>query len=155
MAPDAPALHLVHRAEGRMRLRFSGAVPQGDALAAFADRLAGIDGVRRVRARPNTGSVILDLAGPADAVLGALEGAGVARIVAPPKPPPVGQVIRLGLMQADASVARQTGGALDLRTALGLALLAGAAVQLGRGRVAGPATTLAMTAWSLLSRDGR
>jgi hypothetical protein len=50
-------------------------------------------------------------------------------------------------------VKRRTGNALDLRTALALALAAGAVLQLARGRVAGPATTLAMAAFSLLDRD--
>ena len=48
-------------------------------------------------------------------------------------------------------ITRQTDGALDLRTAMGLMLAAGAVVQLTRGRIAGPALTLAMASYSLLS----
>lgn len=150
-----PRLRPVHRSARRLRLRFEGTAPRGADLSAFADRLAGVEGVLRARARPNTGSVILDLSRPPEAVLAALEEAGAARIAGPAKPVPVGQVIQLGLTQADMGLGRRTEGALDLRTALGLALLAGALLQLSRGRVAGPATTLFMSAWSLLAPPRR
>lgn len=156
-ATDAPPprLRLVHRAERRLRLRIEGAVPHGAPLTDFADRLAGIEGVARARVRPQTGSVILDLATPAGAMLAALEASGVARVAGPAPPLPVGRAIEASLAQADAALGRGTHGALDLRTALGLALAGGAVLQLARGRVAGPATTLGMAAWSLLARPGK
>jgi hypothetical protein len=146
-----PLLRRVHASARRVRLRFDGAVPEGAALAGFADRLASVEGVLRARVRPNTGSVILDLAQPPKAVLQSVAEAGIARIGDPPKPVPVGQAIQLGLLQADATVGARTSGALDLRTALGLFMLMAALVQLSRGRIAGPATTLFMSAWSLLA----
>ncbi|MFP4238523.1 MAG: hypothetical protein ACLFRZ_04400 [Rhodosalinus sp.] len=150
-----PLLRRVHASARRVRLRFDGAVPEGTALAAFADRLASVEGVLRARVRPSTGSVILDLAQPPDAVLGTLAEAGIARIGDPPKPVPVGQAIQFGLLRADASLGARTSGALDLRTALGLFMLVAAMVQLSRGRIAGPATTLFMSAWSLLAAANR
>jgi hypothetical protein len=105
--------------------------------------------------RPNTGSLIVDTALPAGQVLEALETSGVARIERSAAAPPVGQVIQMGMLRADAAIGERTGGALDFRTTLGLALLGGAVLQLGRGRVAGPATTLAMSALSLLDRPRR
>jgi hypothetical protein len=47
----------------------------------------------------------------------------------------------------------RTQNALDLNSAAALLLFFGAAVQLGRGRIAGPATTLAMAALSMLDRE--
>jgi hypothetical protein len=150
--PGPPLLRLAHRADRRLRLKLAEPPPGGDALQAFVDRLAGTRGVRRARLRPTTGSVILDLALPAGEVLAALETAGVARLAPPPPTVPVGVAVEATLAQADAGLSRATDGALDLRTALGLALAGAAVVQLARGRVAGPATTLGMAAWSLLAR---
>ena len=149
--PAPPRLRLAHRANRRLRLTLADPLPEGD-LRAFVDRLAGIRGVRRARLRPMTGSVILDLALPAGDVLAALEADGVSRLAPQPPVVPVGVAVGAAVAQADAGLSRATGGALDMRTALGLALAGGAVVQLARGRVAGPATTLGMAAWSLLAR---
>jgi hypothetical protein len=65
-------------------------------------------------------------------------------------PPPVGQTMQLGLLQAEVSVKRRTDGALDLRSAIATLLILMAVVQLTRGRIAGPATTLLMSALSVL-----
>jgi hypothetical protein len=146
-------LNVVHSAKGRLRLRLAGPVPGDAALQTLADRLASVEGVRRARIRPNTGSVILDLTQPGADVLDAIALSGAARLTAPAEPPPVARVLELGLAGADRRVAQETGGALDLRTAIGLALLGGAILQAVRGQVAGPATTLAIAAYSLLARS--
>ena len=114
----------------------------------------GRDGLARVL-EGRSDLLILDLALPSEITLGALRDSGLVRLEDPPKPPPVGQVIELGLMQADSKISQQTQGALDLRTSLGLVLAAGAILQLVRGRVAGPAATLGMAAYSLLARSGK
>lgn len=150
-----PRLHLAHRSGYRLRLRFQSRVPEGEALTAFADSLAGVTGVERALVRPRTGSVILETLVPAGEVLEALSESGLVKIADPPKPVPVGQVMQLGLARTDMALARRTEGALDLRSALALALAGAAVVQLARGRVAGPATTLAMTAFSLIDRGRR
>jgi hypothetical protein len=56
------------------------------------------------------------------------------------------------MMKADLGLGQRTGGALDLRTSLALLLAVGAILQLSRGRIAGPATTLAMSAFALLDK---
>ncbi|WP_371036377.1 hypothetical protein [Rhodosalinus sp. FB01] len=150
-----PRLCLVHRSGRRVRLRFQSPVPQGAALAAFADGLADLTGVARALVRPRTGSVIIETLAPAGEVLEALAGSDLVRIVDAPRPVAVGQVMQLGLARTDMELARRTEGALDLRSTLAVALLGAAIVQLARGRVAGPATTLAMTAFSLLERGKR
>lgn len=114
-----------------------------------------VHGVARVVFRPNTGSLILETLIDTAEVLKDLKDAASLRIAAPPKPPPVGQVIQLGLLRADMDLGKRTDGALDLRTAIALCLLGGAILQLMRGRVAGPATTLAMSAFALLDRSAQ
>jgi hypothetical protein len=155
VASEAPLrLVPVHETAGRLRLRLDGdASPE--AVAALADSLARIPGVRHVVVRPNTGSVILTLDLPSAEVRAAIASSGAARLVAPPKRPPVGQVLALGAMRADMEVRARSGDALDLRTALALALVGGAVIQAARGRVAGPATTLALEALALIGAGRR
>jgi hypothetical protein len=111
--------------------------------------------VVHVTARPNTGSVILAIDRDPAAILEAVVVDGAARIVAPDKAPPVGQVLTVGLMQADLSIRKRSDDALDLRTALALLLIGAAILQAARGRIAGPASTLAMAAFSLLETPRR
>ena len=147
------ALRRQHVAGRRARLRPDRALPS-ERLSALADRIAGLAGASRVLARPATGSLIVESDGPVAEVLDAIDRQGVARVLDPQQAPPVSQVLRLGALRADQAVRAQTGQALDLRTATALLLSAGAVVQLARGQIAGPATTLAMTAVALLDKAG-
>ena len=144
----------VHAAATRVRLRID-PLCSSDKMAVLADRLARIAGVVHVVGRPNTGSVILTLADDPEAVLAAIEAAGIARIADPPKQPPVGQVLTLGMLQLDMGIKKSSENALDLRASLVLLLLGAAILQTARGRIAGPATSLAMTAFSLLDTGRR
>jgi hypothetical protein len=148
-AGGALGLEVVHATEGRFRLRVSRRMDAGE-MEKLVEQIAGIPGIDRVIARPGTGSVILFFSRPAEDLVEALS-AGLGIKVRPQrKPPPVGQALQFGLMKLDADVQRTTDRSLDLRALLALLLLFAAVVQLARGRIAGPATTLAMTAFSLL-----
>ncbi|MGP6088912.1 HMA2 domain-containing protein [Antarctobacter jejuensis] len=156
MPPEAEhAVHytvkarLAHQTARRLRLRLT--VPPGPEANAIADALARVEGVARTRVRPNTASVIIDTLVPAETVLQALQEGGLVKLMPPVKKPPVGQVINLGLLQADMAIGKRTGGALDLKTSIGLLLALGAMIQLARGKVAGPALTMALSAYSLLA----
>lgn len=138
-----------HAVPGRLRLRAAGQLERG-ALAALVDRIAAVEGVAGVVARPNTGSLILTLRDSAEAVEDRLQVLGIARIGPPAQPPPLGQVVQFGMLKLDGDIRRQSEGALDLKSTIALALAAGAVLQLARGRIAGPATTLAMAAFGLL-----
>ena len=142
-------LERAHAAPGRLRLRARGGLDRA-ARSGLLDRLARVDGVRHVVARPNTGSLILTIADAPEAVEGRIAALGIARIGPPPAPPPLGQVVQLGILKLDAGLLRQSDGAIDLKSGLALLLAAGAVMQLARGRVAGPATTLALAAYGLL-----
>lgn len=148
-----PRLHLAHSTGHRARLRADPA-PDRDTLVALADRVASIPGVSRALARPGTGSLIIETHKPVAEVLAEVTAESILRLDAAPEPPPVDQVLQMALLRADMGVKDRTGGALDFRTAIALALAAGALFQLTRGRVAGPATTLAMGALSLIDRPG-
>jgi hypothetical protein len=151
--PDKPvALENRHTVQGRARLRPARAM-EATALKELADRIARVPGVARVLVRPATGSLILDFDGPYELLFQRIEAQGIARVRSPAPPPPLAQVAQLGLLQADMALKGRTQNALDLNSAAALLLFFGAAVQLGRGRIAGPATTLAMAALSMLDRE--
>lgn len=145
------ALDRIHAVAGRLRLRPRH--PLGPAeLKSLAEKLAALPAVTRVLARPNTGSLIVEFPGPPEPVLEAIEAARIAAVRPPPAPPPIRQVAQFGFFRTDHAVRKATDGTLDLDTALALLFLMAAVTQLARGRVAGPATTLAMAALSLINR---
>lgn len=150
-AAPVPLL-LLHTTRKRARLKID--LPAGvEALTDLANQVASVPGVLRAQIRPNTRSVIVESHWPIKDVLTELADRGIASIGKPPQSPPVNKVLQMGLLQADMGLKRRTGDALDLRTALALALLGAAVMQIGRGRIAGPATTLAFGALSLLDRN--
>jgi hypothetical protein len=155
VGPADPAPHrawLAHKSRHRLRLRLEKPEIGGAAAQKLADALASVEGVAHVVFRPNTGSVIVETLTDADEVLDRVQAHSALKVKAAPKSPPVGQAIQLGMMKADLGLGQRTGGALDLRTSLALLLAVGALLQLSRGRIAGPATTLAMSAFALLDK---
>lgn len=150
-AAAALSARVVHEIDGRLRARLSKPMAAA-AMAALAERIGALPGVRRVRARPNTGSVIIEHANPKGETARLLVERGVFRLAAPTHAPPIDQAAQLGMLRLDLELARQTDGAVNFRSALALLLLAGAAIQAARGQVAGPATTLALSALSLLEK---
>jgi len=145
----APA-RLVHRTATRLRLQLM-APPDTETARVLADSIARIDGVSRARVRPRTASVIVDTLLPSGTVLDALRDGGLIALQPVAHPPPVGKMIDLGLLQADMAIGKQTDGALDFRTILGLLLLIAAGGQVLRGKIAGPALTLVTSAYSVLA----
>lgn len=142
-------LERAHATAERLRLRVRGR-PGAEVMAELADRLIALPGIARVIVRPNTGSVIVTATDSADAVLDQIAALDGVRVTEAPKPPPLDRTMQVGLLKLDADIKARTDETLDLRAVLVLFLLVAALVQLARGRVAGPATTLAMAAFSLL-----
>jgi hypothetical protein len=149
-----PTLEIQHATDGRVRLRPAKPMPPA-ALKALADALGGFPGIRHVVSRPNTGSLILGFDGPPEPVLEAVEASGLARPREKTPPPPIGMVGKFALLRANTQVKEATGGTLDLNSSLALIYAMGALVQLGRGRIASPASSLAMAALALLERGGQ
>ena len=144
-------LQLLHSTRKRARLRIDSRFAPEE-LSDLANRLASVPGVLHAQIRPNTGSVILDGHTDINEVLEKVADRKIAVIGKPPNKPPVDQVLQMGLLRADVGVKKQTGDVLDLRTLMSLVLIGAAIVQLGRGRIAGPATTLALGALSLIDK---
>lgn len=128
---------------------------RADALRELVDLIADAPGVVRVAARPNTGSVIIEHLVEADTIVDQLVERGVVALASPEKSPPLEQVAQLGLAQLDVEIGKRTEGALNLHTVLAAALVAGAVVQAARGNWAGPATTMLLSALSLIERGRR
>ena len=122
------------------------------ALKALGDTISMVPGLTRILVRPNTGSLILQFAGPPETLFNAIAAQGIATIRPPAPPPPIGQVAQLGLMRADMALKDSTRNTLDLNSTMALLLFVAAMVQIGRGQIAGPATTLAMAALNMLDR---
>jgi hypothetical protein len=122
-------------------------------LKAMADDLAAIPGMRRVAMRPNTQSLLLEFDGPPEPVLAAIAEQGIAQVRMPDPPPPISQTAKFSMLMADMSVKQRTGGILDLNGTIVLLLVFAAVIQLTRGRVAGPATSLLMAALAVLERS--
>ncbi len=83
-----------------------------------------------------------------------IERHGVAHIDARPHrvAPPIDQALQVGVARLDAEIAEHTDSSLRLHSLLAILLIAVAAVQLSRGRAAGPATTLPVSPLSLPAR---
>lgn len=143
-----PVQH-AHVLTRRARLRVAETMERA-ALVELAERMASVAGVARVLARPATGSLIVETDRPAAEVLDAMDAARLIRPVPVLHRPPVRQSVQLGLARVDSGLRHGTDSALDFRTTLGLVMMAGAIVQILRGRIAGPATTMALAALSLL-----
>lgn len=149
-----PPLELVHRCDGRVRLK---AVHRGDsaALRAAAERVAALPAVLRVVSRPATGSIIVDTErgrGTRE-TLRALRAEGLVGRTVPRHAPSLRTVAQANAARLDAALRFETDGALDGRTLLALVLIVGAVVQAMRGQLSGPSTALVLGAYSLLS-DG-
>lgn len=119
-------------------------------MSTLVDALAATGGIDRIVGRPNTASLIIETSESAKALTARLVDAGLLRVAPAPKPPPVRDVARLGLLNADQALSRRTEGALDMRTAFALALAMAALYQLARGRLFGPALSMALGAASML-----
>jgi hypothetical protein len=149
--PASLDLTLVHSTKQRARLKIEQPAAI-EVLTDLANQIASIPGVLQAHIRPNTGSVILISQGSVTEILDEVKERGIALIRKSPPKPPVNQVLQMGLLQADIGLKKRTGEAIDLRTLIALGLLGAAIVQLSRGRVAGPATTLALGALSLIDK---
>lgn len=147
--PSTVYAQVAHRVGTRVRLRLADEVPHVR-LVALADALAGA-GIAHVEIRPRTGSVILrPVAADAD-LSAAFAQAGLKLLDEAPAEDTREPIVMASekLAQADLMLALISGGKLDLRNVSFLGLMLVGLVQLGRGRIAGPALTVFSQAVSL------
>lgn len=143
------SLERVHVTSGRARFRARKDLDRA-VFGELANRIAAIPGITRVVTRPNTGSVIVYFEGAPGQVLDRLGPAAGVRIRRAPRPPPAGQALQFGLMKLDMDVRSKTEDTVNLRTLIALLLLFTAIIQLSRGQLVAPASTLAFNAFQLL-----
>jgi hypothetical protein len=147
----APA-YLVHRIPGRARLR----VPARRNDVAFfhelAAAIAGSEGVQGVEANPRAASLLITHGGALEPILEPALGRGLL-ILADPEvvEAPLAAQLRSRFQDIGAGLRSASNGQLDLATAAALFFLVAGLVQLTRGPVLAPATTLLFSAASLLS----
>ena len=145
-------VRLAHVTDGRARLRIAERLEPA-AYAELADRFAAEPLVERVVVRPNTGSVILEAQADKGVLEDSLKACAWLTILPPAHTPPVGQVAQFGLFKLDSEIRNRTHETLDFRSALAMLLFTAAIFQASRGRIAGPATTLAVSALAILEKS--
>lgn len=147
-------LLIAHQIEGRTRLRAASRPVDAAEFEAFADRLAGLNGVEDVDWRAATGSLVVE-----HPALEATElAAGITQIggalVAEPQEPTLRpnslMPVRHGLDALDGMLSRSTAGGLDMRTLVFATLVGLALRQLMQGQVMVPAISLLGWAFQLL-----
>ena len=141
---EAVEAALRHRMPGRVRFALGHPLPARESLESLADALASVEGIREVEIRPRSGSIIVRHGGSYDDIAKALADAGLVIEVNEEESRPVDPVQETldRLSVADRALQRWTGGRADIWSVSFSALVAGGLIQLGRGRVAGPALTL-------------
>lgn len=140
-------LQVVHVIPGRTRLRYPPLRREPVAVEQVADAIAATPGVREVKVRPYTGSILVhhDPSVTSDAVVEvARRTLRVERVVAlgeePPLDPDVPRLSRIAKLAAtafreiDRDVRRKSGGSFDLGTLATLGFFGAGAVQVAAER---------------------
>jgi hypothetical protein len=146
---------IVHQTAGRLRLRLPQRRKDPAYLEALAAAATELPGIVAAQANPVTGSLLLLYEeGEADSFADALDRLVDAHDIvlgfgAPPLPP-VRPALERGLAGIDSYLVHLSQQSTDLRSLGVLLLLALSLVQLGRGQVLAPATSLLWYALDLL-----
>ncbi len=144
---------IVHRLPGRLRLRFPGYKQDVAFFAGLVEDIGGLPGVYAVRANPMTASLLIEL-DESRAQTGRLHDWFADRNIElqTGEPPPVaaGPAIREGLERLDHYVGLASRQATDLRSLGVLFFSSLALLQVARGQVLAPASSLLWYALDLL-----
>lgn len=135
-----PAARVTHCMPGRVRIRFSPALPSST-VGKIREHLEHALSCDRIQANPATGSMLLQ--GP-DLTLDALAGAGrsgnLFRLVPPGAPSPalVSRHARRQVKRIDTGIRHLTGNSLNLSGSVFLVLIGHAMTEIIRGRLVLP-----------------
>ncbi|MFG1480669.1 hypothetical protein V5F53_18735 [Xanthobacter sp. V4C-4] len=141
-SPSIP-LRLAHHMERRTRFTAPAHVPEADLRARAARLSAG----GQVQAQVRGASLIVSHDYSLAQLGAALETAGL--MLAPPPPlDPIGKA-NAAVARLNATISQASNGRMDLTNAAFMGLLAAGAVQIARGRIAGPGLTLFSQAMTL------
>lgn len=128
MAETPIPMSLAHAAGQRLRLALADPADAAR-LEALAAAVARAPSVAAVSARPLTGSLVVETAGPAGDALDWIEAAGLVRLVPDPGPSPVRKSVRTAAETLDRAILLRTRGVADLRSGLAAAIIAGDALS--------------------------
>jgi hypothetical protein len=144
--------HIVHESDGRLRLRAPAL--RGDREACVRLKTDLVPAPVEVDVRATTGSIILSYETARAAVLSAVEPLIKIEKTAPSRPRvrPMAHAVEAA-RRADRELLRASEGRLSLADAAFVLLCVGAAIQMGRGRLATQATGLLWSAFALASRS--
>jgi hypothetical protein len=146
-----PAAQVAHRLPGRLRIRVPDRRGDRDWAAAAVAGLAACPGVRAVRARALTGSLVIDYDGDVADVARFAARHGLFVLASPEAgEPTLLDQLNLQTMQLNAAMQRFAGGGADLWLSLSFVCFTLALVQVQRGNLMGPATSLAWAGLSAL-----
>jgi hypothetical protein len=149
-----PRAAVVHRIDGRLRLR----IPEKRDDVAFFEELAGalskLPDVEQVITNATTTSVLIHHRGSGDALLRASEQGGLLELDAEsPSGTPIRHLYER-IEDADQSLREKSAGRWDLPTLAFYALVGGSLVQLARGHFMPAGATLAVQALGLVMKQG-
>lgn len=146
-----PTATIAHAMAGRARFRIPSRKGDTDYFAHIEHALATCDGVHHVVANPLTASVLVQ---HETDVLQLMRYARDRHLFAVREPRltkgAVMEEVATRIEDADALIRRTTRGAFDLEGIAFVGLLGAAAVQLMRGRILGPATSLFASAIAIM-----
>ena len=146
-----PHADITHNSPGRLRLRIRAQRGRADYFAGIEEKLVQCPGIERVVTNPVTGSVLLEPANDLTALVAFTQAQQLFQLVqAPALMPPLTQQVteRFGVLNGE--LRKLSGGGIDFGSLGFIGLITLAAVQLQRGHVLGPTSTLLLAAVSLL-----
>lgn len=150
-----PQAEINHVNAGRLRLRIRARRGQADYFAGIEEKLAQCPGVERIVTNPVTGSVLLEPAIDLGALAAFAQTHQLFQIAeAPVLMAPLTRQLAERFTDLDGELRKLSGGGINLGALGFIGLMTLAAVQLQRGHVLGPASTLLWYAAGLL-RTGR
>jgi hypothetical protein len=146
-----PHAEITHNSPGRLRLRISARRGRADYFASIEEKLVQCPGVERVVTNPVTGSVLLEPAIDLAALVTFTQTQQLFQLAqATTHLVPLRQQIAEHFGVLDGELRRLSGGGIDLGALGFIGLVTLATVQLQRGHVLGPASTLLWAAIGLL-----
>lgn len=146
-----PRAEITHNSPGRLRLRIRAWRGRADYFAGIEEKLVRCTGVERVVANPVTGSVLLEPAIDLAALVAFTQAQQLFQLAPlPVLMAPLTQQVAERFSALNGELRKLSGGGIDLGSLgfIGLATLT--AIQLQRGHVLGPASTLLWAAIGLL-----
>jgi len=146
-----PHAEITHNSPGRLRLRLRAQRGHADYFAGVEEKLVQCPGIERVVANPVTGSVLLEPAIDLAALVAFTQAQQLFQLAQTPAlMAPLTQQVAERFGTLNGELRRISGGGIDFGAVGFIGLVTLATIQLQRGHVLGPASTLLWSAISLL-----